>query len=46
MALRIRGKVPLVSRVGDSLTISSEVVEDLVGGLVPDERLRIVVPVW
>jgi hypothetical protein len=35
---------PLVSCAGSSLKISGEGVEDLVGGLLPHERLGVVVP--
>ena len=35
----------LVSRVGNTVEISGEVVEDLAGGLMPDEGARVFVPV-
>ena len=37
-------EVPLVSRVGNSAAVGGKGFEDLVGGLGPDERLGILVP--
>jgi hypothetical protein len=41
----VGGPAPLVTRVGDSVAVVSEAVEDAVGGLVPDVGFRVVVPV-